>query len=117
MKRKARKVRKTSLRSEVAAPGKPRLLFRGGNPLRKLGSRRTGPGAIAEAERAIEIHARLSRMTSERDLFAGAVEQLAVGAILLDEHGQFLKANQLAAHILDEKDGHAFIERLVDPAL
>jgi DNA-binding CsgD family transcriptional regulator/PAS domain-containing protein len=60
---------------------------------------------VPHLERAIEIHARLSRMTSERDLFAGAVEQLAMGAILLDEHGLFLQANQLATQILGEKDG------------
>lgn len=60
---------------------------------------------VPHLERAIDIHARLSRMTSERDLFAGAVEQLAVGAILLDEHGLFLQANQLATQILDERDG------------
>lgn len=60
---------------------------------------------VPHLERAIEIHARLSRMTSERDLFAGTVEQLAVGAILLDEHGLFLQANQLATQILGEKDG------------
>jgi DNA-binding CsgD family transcriptional regulator len=60
---------------------------------------------VPHLERAIDIHARLSRMTSERDLFAGTVEQLAVGAILLDEHGLFLQANQLAGQILAEKDG------------
>jgi DNA-binding CsgD family transcriptional regulator len=60
---------------------------------------------VPHLECAIDIHARLSRMTSERDLFAGAVEQLAVGAILLDEHGHFLKANLLANQILEEKDG------------
>ena len=38
-------------------------------------------------------------------MFAGAVEQLAVGAILLDEHGHFLKANLLASQLLEEKDG------------
>ncbi|HEY3698962.1 MAG TPA: helix-turn-helix transcriptional regulator [Spongiibacteraceae bacterium] len=60
---------------------------------------------VPHLERAIDIHARLNRMGSERDLFAGAVEQLAVGTILLDEHGKFLHANQLATQILDERDG------------
>lgn len=55
--------------------------------------------------RAIELHARLNRIESERDLYAGAVEQLAVGTILLDERGRVLKANQLASRILEERDG------------
>lgn len=60
---------------------------------------------VPHLERAIDIHARLNRMASERDLFAGAVEQLAVGTILLDEHGKFMQANQLAAQIISERDG------------
>lgn len=56
-------------------------------------------------ERAIALHARLNRIVSERDVFAGAVEQLAVGTILLDEHGKFLTANHLATQILSERDG------------
>jgi DNA-binding CsgD family transcriptional regulator len=69
---------------------------------------------VPHLERAIDIHARLSRMTSERDLLAVAVEQLAVGTVLLDEHGQFLKANQLASHILDEKDGLSINQRRLE---
>lgn len=69
---------------------------------------------VPHLERAIEIHARLSRMTSERDLFAGAVEQLAVGAILLDENGQFLQANQLATQILEERDGLQIRQRQLE---
>jgi DNA-binding CsgD family transcriptional regulator/PAS domain-containing protein len=69
---------------------------------------------VPHLERAIDIHARLSRMTSERDLFAGTVEQLAVGAILLDEHGLFLQANQLATQILAEKDGLQVRQRHIE---
>jgi len=60
---------------------------------------------VPHLERAIAIHARLNRVASERDLFAGAVDQLAVGTILLDEHGKFMQANQLATQILSERDG------------
>jgi len=60
---------------------------------------------VPHLERAIAIHARLNRTESERDLFAGAVAQLDVGTILLDEHGRFLKANAPATQILSEKDG------------
>ena len=34
--------------------------------------------------RAIEIYAKLNRMTSERDVYAGAVNQLSVASIILD---------------------------------
>jgi len=60
---------------------------------------------VPHLERALAIHARLNRSETERDLFAGAVAQLDVGTILLDEHGKFLKANAPAEHILSEKDG------------
>lgn len=69
---------------------------------------------VPHLERAIDIHARLSRMTSERDLFAGTVEQLAVGAILLDEHGLFLQANQLATQLLGELDGLQIRQRQLE---
>lgn len=56
-------------------------------------------------ERALRIHARLNKIESERDLYAGAVEQLAVGTIILDEEGRILKSNPTAATLLDEGDG------------
>jgi len=55
--------------------------------------------------RAIEIYARLNRMTSERDLYAGAVDQLSVATIILDEQGRLLNTNAVARALLDEADG------------
>jgi DNA-binding CsgD family transcriptional regulator/PAS domain-containing protein len=54
---------------------------------------------------AIQIHARLSDMESERNLYANAVNRLAVGTIILDEHGNILKTNELATQLLQQKDG------------
>jgi DNA-binding CsgD family transcriptional regulator/PAS domain-containing protein len=54
---------------------------------------------------AIEIYARLNRMTSERDLYAGAVDQLSVATIILDEQGRLLTTNGVARALLDEGDG------------
>ncbi len=54
---------------------------------------------------AIEIYARLNRMTSERDLYAGAVDQLSVATIILDEQGRVLNTNAVARAMLDEPDG------------
>ncbi|GAB3277785.1 helix-turn-helix transcriptional regulator [Parahaliea aestuarii] len=56
-------------------------------------------------QRALHIHARLSRTTSERDLYAGAVNQLAVATIILDETGRVLNTNALAKALLEERDG------------
>jgi DNA-binding CsgD family transcriptional regulator/PAS domain-containing protein len=54
---------------------------------------------------AIEIYARLNHMTSERDLYAGAVDQLSVATIILDQQGQLLNTNGLARALLEERDG------------
>jgi DNA-binding CsgD family transcriptional regulator len=47
----------------------------------------------------------LNRVESERNLYAGAVDQLAVGTIILDQDGKLLQKNRLAEHLLEEKDG------------
>jgi DNA-binding CsgD family transcriptional regulator len=60
---------------------------------------------LPHLERAIRIHARLHRVESERALYAGAIEQLAVGAIILDEDGGVVGTNELAAQILSRCDG------------
>lgn len=60
---------------------------------------------LPHLQQAIEIHARLSSMESERNLFASAVDRLAVGTIILDEQGQIIKSNNLASQLLECKDG------------
>ena len=55
--------------------------------------------------RAIQIYATLNRTTTERDVYAGAVSQLAVATIILDEQARVLKANPVAQALLDEQDG------------
>jgi PAS domain-containing protein len=57
--------------------------------------------------RAVEIHARLNRASSERDVYAGAVSQLSVATIILDEQGRVLTANEVGEAILGEADGIA----------
>ncbi|WP_101757420.1 helix-turn-helix transcriptional regulator [Oceanicoccus sp. KOV_DT_Chl] len=56
-------------------------------------------------KRAIQFHARINRIESERDLYAHAVDKLAVGTIILDEQGKILSTNPLAGQLLAEKDG------------
>lgn len=55
--------------------------------------------------RAIQIHATINRTTSERDVYAGAVAQLAMASIILDGQARVLSANPVAQAMLDEGDG------------
>lgn len=55
--------------------------------------------------RAIQIYATLNRATTERDVYAGAVSQLAVATIILDEQARVLNANPVAQALLDDSDG------------
>jgi DNA-binding CsgD family transcriptional regulator len=54
---------------------------------------------------AIEIYARLNRMASERDVYAGAVNQLSVASIILDERGRLLTTNAVGQALLDQGEG------------
>jgi DNA-binding CsgD family transcriptional regulator/PAS domain-containing protein len=54
--------------------------------------------------RSLEIYARLNRTSSERDIYAGAVDQLSVATIILDEQGRILNCNAVASALLDEKN-------------
>lgn len=56
-------------------------------------------------QRAIQIYAKLNRMTSERDVYAGAVNQLSVATIILDEQGRVLNTNALAESLLERGEG------------
>lgn len=60
---------------------------------------------LPHLERAILIHARLNKIESERALYAGAVEQLSVGSIILDENARLLNCNTMARQLLDKNDG------------
>ncbi|MEM0954007.1 MAG: helix-turn-helix transcriptional regulator [Pseudomonadota bacterium] len=60
---------------------------------------------LPHLRRAIQIHARLSRTESERDLYADAVDHLSVATLILDERGRVLKTNSIAADLLETRDG------------
>ena len=55
--------------------------------------------------RAIQIYARLQRTTSERDVYAGAVDGLSVATIILDEQARLLNSNAMASALLEQADG------------
>lgn len=66
--------------------------------------------------RAIEFYAKLNRIASERDVYAGAVNQLSMASIILDEQGRILTTNATgqslitAGNGLGVRDDHIFIE-------
>lgn len=62
-------------------------------------------GLLPHLERALRIHANMNKVESERALYASAMEQLAVGTVILDEKGSFLQCNQTAQKLIDKKDG------------
>lgn len=68
---------------------------------------------LPHLQRAIQIHARLNRMESERALYAGAVDQLAVATVILDEQERVLSCNSVAQAMLDEKDGLLVCEQVL----
>lgn len=60
---------------------------------------------VPQLECAIDLHMRLNRIETERNVYSGAVDQLAVGTIILDEEGKVLRTNQVAHELIQEKDG------------
>lgn len=60
---------------------------------------------LPHLERAVRIHARLHRVESERALYAGAIAQLAVAAVMLDGKGAVIATNRLADEMFARRDG------------
>jgi DNA-binding CsgD family transcriptional regulator/PAS domain-containing protein len=76
-----------------------------GTPEKKLCKR-----LVPHLRRAVQIHARLNRVESERDLFADAIDHLAIGAIVLDEYARVLHCNHAAERLLGQGLGLAVAE-------
>lgn len=55
--------------------------------------------------RAIQLHARINHIESERDIYAIAVDKLAIGTIILDENRKVLNTNTMASQLLAQKNG------------
>lgn len=62
---------------------------------------------LPHIERAVHMHVRMNKIESERAVYAGAIDQMRVGAIILDESGRVLSFNQRAQAMLANKDGVA----------
>jgi DNA-binding CsgD family transcriptional regulator/PAS domain-containing protein len=69
-------------------------------------------------ERSIRLQARISRTEREKAVYAGAVEQLSVATIILDELGRVLSVNASAEALLEEGSAIRQEEgrlKLIDP--
>lgn len=60
---------------------------------------------LPHLKRSIELHSRLDVIESERSLYAGTVDRMLVGLVILDENGAITKINSEANEILSENDG------------
>jgi len=60
---------------------------------------------IPHLRQSLEIFARLSRIASERMLYAGTLNQLAVGTVILDAQGRILDKDRIAEELLTQSDG------------
>ncbi|GAB3628795.1 helix-turn-helix transcriptional regulator [Pandoraea terrae] len=68
---------------------------------------------LPHLKRAMILHAHFDRSESERKLYAGAMDRLMVGTLILDENGKILQTNAPADELLQARDGL----RLADNAL
>ncbi len=62
---------------------------------------------LPHLRQSVEIFAKLSRIASERMLYAGTLNQMAVGTIILDPHGRILDTDRIAEALLKQGDGVA----------
>ncbi|WER48897.1 helix-turn-helix transcriptional regulator [Cupriavidus sp. WKF15] len=62
-------------------------------------------GLLPHLKRAVDLHAALDTLQSERALYAEAVDRMLVGTIILDEHGKAIRSNDVAGRLLRERDG------------
>ncbi|BDB26456.1 helix-turn-helix transcriptional regulator [Cupriavidus sp. P-10] len=60
---------------------------------------------LPHLKRAVDLHAALDVLQSERALYAEAVDRLLVGTIILDEHGKTIRSNDVARRLLQARDG------------
>jgi DNA-binding CsgD family transcriptional regulator len=68
---------------------------------------------LPHLRQAIEIFTRLSRIASERTLYAGTLNQMAVGTIILDGHGKILDKDRIAESLLKQADGVAAVSGML----
>lgn len=82
-----------------------RLTRRPGDPEFDSTARARVEAILPHLRQTLELHGRLASTRSEHSLLVDAVEQFAVGTILLDHRLNVIRLNEVAAAILAEADG------------
>lgn len=88
-----------------------RITRTGGGAAFDARERRCCDRIIPHIRQAMEIYQRLEASRSEHAVYSGAIEQFALGAIILDEHNDVIRCNAVAQAILTEMDGIALAGR------
>ncbi len=65
---------------------------------------------------AIRLRSLIDVAEAERMLYAGTLERLSVGAVILDKKGKILRTNHAAAAILAERDGLSTVNGVLQAA-
>ena len=68
---------------------------------------------LPHLRQSVEIYARLSRIASEKTLYAGTLNQMAVGTIIVDDHGRILDKDPVAEALLKDADGVASVSGML----
>ncbi|MES2262040.1 MAG: helix-turn-helix transcriptional regulator [Pseudomonadota bacterium] len=60
---------------------------------------------LPHLKRAVSLHAQLDAVESERALYAGTIDSMLIGTVILDEAGKVLKSNNAADGLIAAGDG------------
>lgn len=65
---------------------------------------------------AVRLHSLKDVVEAERGVYAGTLDRLSVGTVLLDKKGRVLSTNQAAALILAERNGISLVQGMLYPS-
>jgi DNA-binding CsgD family transcriptional regulator/PAS domain-containing protein len=69
------------------------------------GERAALAALVPHLRRALRLFVRITRAQGERDAYASTIDQLAIGALLLDAEGRVLSRNEASARLTREGNG------------
>jgi DNA-binding CsgD family transcriptional regulator len=68
---------------------------------------------LPHLRQSVEIYAQMSRSASEKTLYAGTLNQMAVGTIIVDDHGRILDRDPVAEALIKKADGVASVNGML----
>ncbi|MCW3479693.1 helix-turn-helix transcriptional regulator [Neisseriaceae bacterium JH1-16] len=60
---------------------------------------------LSHLKRAVKMHSTLGQLEVERQMYAGAVDRMLIGTIVLNERGDIIKINRHGQEVLGQADG------------